>query len=193
MSEKTLTPNQKIAKELAKSYERLTPKPPPFERKTTKQRNRETIPASVGTGVDQETQAPSVGTGNLWEVYRKVSSAIVTQEDIYEKPDDWDGTPSSPTWSGGAPDPAGSWLEIERVHEIGYLNLDTFEIEIEKFFVPNGEGPVLADNFSAKLSVTVNTPADSGFMPPASRIPTAFMARSNVQFAISQAQSEVNA
>lgn len=153
-----------------------------------------TIPGQTGTGIEPE--APQIiaieddsPPSFFWEICRKVSAAILTQDGLYEYPTDWDGTDSSPTWPGGLPDPTESWLEVPRVHEIVYINEADYSIKREKFYVPEGLGPTSA--FTVDMTVEVSV-AGELHVPFPSRIPLTLLQHPNAVNAIGVAQDEAS-
>ena len=179
-------------KRFLKVFKALAPKSPTYVKNTRTSRSLLGLPVGVGTGVDedpdQKAEAETAEVGTEWEICRKVSKAIITQDGMYEYPEDWDGTASSPTWPGGLPDPGESWFEIERVHEIVYINELTKEITREKFYVPEALGAPAA-GFEAELYVIVTQPEPH--VPVDSRIPNDLVTSSEATSAVAQAQSEV--
>ena len=158
-----------------------------YKKKSKTSRRTTGSPETSGKGVDvteKQTQIDA-NTQLKWEIFRKISYAIVTQTDIYELPPDWDDTIDSPTWDNNLPDPSQPWFRQERVHEIGYIT-DGKQIIVEKMYVPTATYDGTLD---MELSVIVAT--SSPDVPPANRIPNDLLSSSFAQDAIATALSEV--
>lgn len=178
---------------LADDIKPLIPPGPTYTKNTTSDWWSQDIPSQVGTGVPPvKPQVIPVSNDSAapvyWEICRKVSLALLTPDGMYEYPEDWDGTPSSPTWPGGLPDPNGSWLEVPRVHEIIYILEEDYAIKREKFYVEQSPGPT--STFTVEMTVEVAS-ADAPHVPFTSRIPLALLQSVEAQAAIAQAESEV--
>lgn len=150
---------------------------------------QQAIPASVGTGTDDGTAKPEVDSDDetKWEIFRKISYSIVTQDGAYELPPDWTGEDDSPTWDDDLPDPGDPWFKVERVHEIGYIVEANRKIIIEKMYVPLLDGPT--GSFSAVLTV-VNAGIDD-HVPFSSRIPYDLLISDEAGNAIAKAINEI--
>lgn len=176
----------KWRKDLIQSYKKLGIKPPSYIRKTRQQREQAIIDASVGTGTDNDPK-PAIADAsgdNYFEICRKVSVAIITQDNEYELPPNW------PTEGFGndLPDPDEPWLQVERVHEIVYIKEESKEIKREKFYVLIGESDGEVDSIA--MVVVLATPNDPA-LPAGSRISTALYNSTEAQAAIAQAGTEV--
>ena len=136
------------------------------------------------------TWAVTESTNARWyEICRKVSYAIITQEDLYEVPPGWDGTETSPTWGNGLPDPVEPWFQTQRPHEIWYMDAN-FNRHIETFYVATGTAdPAFTPSDEIDLVVIeaqVNENVDAS-----SRIYAGLLSSTQAQAAIAQAQAEV--
>lgn len=79
----------------------------------------------TGAGIFTFQVQPPPGVQGEFELYRVVSTGVITPEGSWERPEGW---PQAGTFPGKKEDAdkldvAGSFLEVERVHEIAYLRL----------------------------------------------------------------------
>lgn len=176
----------KWKKDLVESYKKLGIKPPSYIKKTRQQRENDIIQASLGTGTDGDPKSAieDASGPDLYEICRKVSEAVITQEVAYEKPPTW----PTATFGNDLPDEEEPWLVVQRVHEIVYINGETKEITREKFSVPllESDGEVT----EIVMTVEVVTPAQASVKAD-SRVSTALFNSTEAQAAITQANGEV--
>lgn len=166
----------------------LSPAAQVYKKNTQAGSHKTGVPESAGTGVDlgEKEVAPASTTGTKWEIYKKQSYILITQDDIYELPPGWDDTETGPTWDTGLPDPLDPWFRQARIHEIGYIT-DTNEIIVEKFNIPLETAGT--EPFSQTVEVVVSERNENG--PPEGQIPNDLLSSSDAQEAIAQARSEV--
>ena len=159
--------------------------------KTTKrQPSREPVAEEVLTGTPDAGGEVNVTAATLspkwYEICRKISYGILTQQGMYEVPPLWDDTESSPTWSNGLPDPTEPWFKVERPHEIWYMD-DNLNRHIETFYVATGlSDPVVTSIPLIVIPALINT--DVNIL---SRVISPVLNSPEAQAAIAQAQAEV--
>ncbi len=121
---------------------------------------------------------------DIREIYRRVSEMIVQEGGQFEVPEGWTGAAGSPTFPGGEPNGALPSILVERVHELGYVNLDTNRTFRRDFVIPNAPPFNLTPSFNPVQKLKIATAGNNG-------LTTQIMQSSQVQNALESAEQRL--
>ena len=105
---------------------------------------------------------PELPEDDFVELYRLTSESVVTDQGVFEKPEEWTGQPGSPTFPGQPPQPDGGDpnMLVERLHELGRINSRNVT-SVRTFFVPI-EQPFVGQGFNRVLKLKIASASTSG-------------------------------
>ncbi len=121
---------------------------------------------------------------DIREIYRRVSEMIVQELGQFEVPEGWTGAAGSPTFPSGNPNGSLPSLLVERIHEKGYVNLDTNSTIRRDIVITNAPPFNLTPSFTPEQVLKIASAGQNG-------LTTAILQSTEVQNALASAEQRL--